>query len=655
MSEIAAWGIFLAPLASFVLIALVIRPFFNRYRQVGGYITILSIAVSLVLSVGALQAVMGSDGKLLEWRAESLGLSIGPLTFTPGLYLDPLTAVMVVVVSLVSLMVQVYSLGYMKGDPGYNRYFAYMSLFTASMLGLVLARNLLQLYVFWELVGLCSYLLIGFWYNRPAAAAAAKKAFLVTRLGDFGFLLAILYLFFHQGAFAANGMNALEIPDIQEAARTGLLATGVITWVALGIFSGAIGKSGQFPLHTWLPDAMEGPTPVSALIHAATMVAAGVFLVARMFPLYEASPAAMNTVAIIGGFTALFAATMGLVVNDVKRVLAYSTISQLGYMMMGLGVGAYGAAIFHLLTHGLFKCLLFLGAGSANHATGTFDMRYMGGLRKRMPVTYVTFLVAALSLAGVFPLAGFWSKDEILAAAFGGGSAVSLLVFLMAAAAVFLTALYIFRAVFMTFHGEFRGGAETDPAPPPGERHVHLAESPLVMVAPMMALAVGSAVAGVLLNPAASPWGLGVVPAHWLSEFLEGHSTTMNLWVAGLSTLLAASGIGVAYLFYGARRVSPDAVAQRVRPLYTLVSRRYYFDELYEGVLVTRVWYRGLCNALEWVDRNMVDGFMDFVGWQGRNWGVGIARLQTGQLQFYGVVFASGIIAIVAAFLLWGR
>ncbi len=655
MSEIAAWGIFLAPLASFVLIALVIRPFFNRYHQVGGYITILSIAVSLVLSVGALQAVIASDGKLLEWRAESLGLSIGPLTFTPGIYLDPLTAVMVVVVSLVSLMVQVYSLGYMKDDPGYNRYFAYMSLFTASMLGLVLARNLLQLYVFWELVGLCSYLLIGFWYNRPAAAAAAKKAFLVTRLGDFGFLLAILYLFFHQGAFAAHGMNALEIPDIHEAARTGLLATGVVTWVALGIFSGAIGKSGQFPLHTWLPDAMEGPTPVSALIHAATMVAAGVFLVARMFPLYEASPAAMNTVAIIGGFTALFAATMGLVMNDVKRVLAYSTISQLGYMMMGLGVGAYGAAIFHLLTHGLFKCLLFLGAGSANHATGTFDMRYMGGLRRRMPVTYVTFLVAALSLAGVFPLAGFWSKDEILAAALGAGGGVSLLVFWMAAAAVFLTAVYIFRAVFMTFHGEFRGGAEADPSPPPGEHHVHLAESPLVMVAPMAILAVGSAVAGFLMNPVAPLWGLGMAPAHWLSEFLEGHAAGMNLVVAGLSTLLAVAGIGVAYLLYGgARRVSPDAVAQRVRPLYTLLSRRYYFDELYEGYVVTRVWYRGLCNALEWVDRNFVDGFMDSVGWQGRNWGVAIARLQTGQLQLYGVVFASGIIAIVAAFLLWG-
>ncbi|MSQ40958.1 MAG: NADH-quinone oxidoreductase subunit L [Dehalococcoidia bacterium] len=654
MSEIAAWGIFLAPLASFALIALVIRPFFNRCDRLSGYVTVLAMVVSLALSVGALQAVMAGDGKPLEWRAESLGLSVGPLTFIPGVYLDPLTAVMVVVVSLVSLMVQVYSLGYMKDDPGYSRYFAYMSLFTASMLGLVLARNLLQLYVFWEMVGLCSYLLIGFWYNRPAAAAAAKKAFLVTRLGDFGFLLAILYLFFHQGVFAVQGMNALEIPDIHEAARTGLLATGVVTWVALGVFVGAMGKSGQFPLHTWLPDAMEGPTPVSSLIHAATMVAAGVFLVARMFPLYEASSAAMNTVAIIGGFTALFAATMGLVANDVKRVLAYSTISQLGYMMMGLGVGAYGAAIFHLLTHGLFKCLLFLGVGSANHATGTFDMRYMGGLRKRMPVTYVTFLVAALSLAGVFPLAGFWSKDEILAAAFHGGSAVSLVVFLMGAAAVFLTAVYIFRAVFMTFHGEFRGGAETDPMPPPGEHHVHLAESPWVMVAPMVALAVGSVVAGFLMNPVAPLWGLGIAPAHWLSEFLEGHAVGMDLGVAGLSTLLAASGIGLAYLLYGARRVSPDAVAQRVRPLYTLVSRRYYFDELYEEYVVTRVWYQGLCNALEWVDRNIVDGFMDFVGWQGRNWGAGIARLQTGQLQLYGVVFASGIIVIMAAFLLWG-
>ena len=656
MSEQAAWAILLAPLASFALIALVIRPFFNQYARVSGYVTTLSIAVSLILSLRALQSVIEQPGAL-GWESHSW-LTIGSLDIGLGILMDPLTAVMVVIVSGVSLVVQVYSQGYMRDDPGYSRYFAFMSLFTASMLGLVLARNIIQLYVFWELVGLCSYLLIGFWYHRPAAAAAAKKAFLVTRLGDLGFLLAILYLFFHQGAFAAEGLNALEVPDMLSETGIALLGAGAVTWLALGILAGAVGKSGQFPLHTWLPDAMEGPTPVSSLIHAATMVAAGVFLVARMFPLYEASAGAMNTVALVGGFTALFAATMGLVMNDIKRVLAYSTISQLGYMMLALGVGAYGAALFHLLTHALFKCLLFLGAGSVNHATGTFDMRYMGGLWRRMPWTYVTFLIAALSLAGVFPLAGFWSKDEVLAEALRGDMAasttVSLVVFGLAVAAVFLTAFYIFRAVFMTFHGEFRGGAETDPNPPEGEQHVHLAESPLVMVVPMVVLGGATVVAGFLVNPVSSAWGLGVVPVHWLSEFLGVHTPSLDLGVAGVSTLLAALGIGLAYVMYGRRQASPGRVPRLVRSVHTLLSRKYYVDELYEGYLVTKAWYRGLCNALDWVDRNMVDALMDGVGWQGRNWGRGIARLQTGQLQLYGVVVSGGVLVILAAFLIWG-
>ena len=651
MSVTAAWAILLAPLASFVLIALVIRPFFNQYARLSGYLTILSLAVSLALSVWALRSVM--DEGPLVWESHAW-LAIGSLDIRLGILMDPLTAVMVVMVSGVSLVVQVYSQGYMRGDPGYSRYYAYMSLFTASMLGLVLAQNLVQLYVFWELVGLCSYLLIGFWYHRPAAAAAAKKAFLVTRLGDFGFLLAVLYLFFHQDAFTAAGMNALSIPDIHAAVAAGLLGTGVVTWLALGVFAGAVGKSAQFPLHTWLPDAMEGPTPVSSLIHAATMVVAGVFLVARMFPLYEASAGAMNTVAIIGGVTAVFAASMGLVMNDIKRVLAYSTISQLGYMMLALGVGAYGAALFHLLTHALFKCLLFLGAGSVNHATGTFDMRYMGGLWRRMPWTYVTFLIAALSLAGLFPLAGFWSKDEVLAGALEATGGVSQLVFWLALLAVFMTAFYISRALFMTFHGEFRGGAEADPDVPAGERRAHLAESPLVMVVPMVVLAVAAVGAGFLVNPVTSAWGLGIVPVHWLSEFLGVKGASFSLGLAASSTLLAVAGFGLAYLMYVARRVSPERVVQPVRPLYTLLFRKYYFDELYEGYVVSRVWYRGLCNVLEWADRNVVDTLVDGIGWHGRNWGRAVARLQTGQVQLYGVAISVGILVILVAFLLWG-
>ncbi|MFQ5860761.1 MAG: proton-conducting transporter membrane subunit, partial [Dehalococcoidia bacterium] len=334
--EAALWAILFLPLASFVLISLVIRPFFNRRSELSGFLTILAIAASFALSLWALQSAVGREGVL--GYGPHRWLTLGDLDFQVGIMLDSLTAIMLVVVTGVSLLIQVYSQGYMLGDPGYSRYFAFMSLFTASMTGLVLASNILQLYVFWELVGLCSYLLIGFWYHRPAAAEAAKKAFLVTRIGDFGFLLAILYLFFHRADFAAQGLDPFVITNIHQMA--GLVQAGTVvafgglglTWLAVGIFAGAAGKSAQFPLHVWLPDAMEGPTPVSALIHAATMVAAGVFLVARFFPLFEASEIATNAVALVGAFTALFAATMGLVMHDIKRVLAYSTISQLGYM-----------------------------------------------------------------------------------------------------------------------------------------------------------------------------------------------------------------------------------------------------------------------------------------------------------------------------------
>ena len=461
ISEPAVWLILFLPLASFLIIGFILRPFFNHLSKLAGYITILAVGGALILSAWAWSSVVSNGGQI-ELASHSW-MKVGNFDFVIGILLDPLTAIMLVVVSGISLLVQVYSVGYMKGDPGYARYYAYMSLFTASMLGLVLANNIIQMFVFWELVGLGSYLLIGFWFDRPTAAAAAKKAFIVTRLGDFGFLLAILYLFFNSGSFEAQGLNPLVVTDIYQAIDLNLIATGVATWIAIGIFAGAVGKSAQFPLHTWLPDAMEGPTPVSALIHAATMVAAGVFLVARFFPLFLMSEVAMNTVAIIGGVTAIFAASMGLVANDIKRVLAYSTISQLGYMMLALGVGAYGPALFHLFTHAFFKALLFLGSGSVNHATGTFDMRYMGGLRKVMPWTYVTFLIGGLSLAGIFPLAGFWSKDEILAHAFGNSEPISQLVFWLALITVFMTAFYMFRVLFMTFEGEYKGGADADP------------------------------------------------------------------------------------------------------------------------------------------------------------------------------------------------
>ena len=654
--QTAVWLIFFLPLGSFLAIALVIRPFYNRHAKLAGELTVLTVASAFALSLWALLSVV-REGRISEGWEPVSWLQVGDINITVGILLDPLTAIMLVVVTGVSLMIQIYSTGYMRGDTSYARYFAYMSLFTASMVGLVVASNIVQLYLFWELVGLCSYLLIGFWYHRPAAAAAAKKAFIVTRLGDFGFLLAILYLVFKADVFSGDALNALDISVINtalpDAAKAGLIGTSVVTWIAIGIFAGAVGKSGQFPLHTWLPDAMEGPTPVSALIHAATMVAAGVFLVARFFPLFEASTVAMNALAIIGGFTAVFAASMALVMNDIKRVLAYSTISQLGYMMLALGIGAYGPAIFHLFTHAFFKVLLFLGAGSVSHATGTFDMRYMGGLRRHMRWTYATFLIGGLSLAGIFPFAGFWSKDEILGHAWGRDGGVSQLVFWLAAVAVVMTAFYIMRAIIMTFEGEFRGGADAESGEAASGARVHLAESPWVMVLPMVVLGVASVLAGFLVNPTTD---LGIVPIHWLTGFLsEGivhlEAVPFNRGLAAVTSLAAVAGIGLAYLIYWSQRVSAQRVAEIMQPAYVLLSRKYYFDELYEGIIAGRVLYRWMAGSLDWADKAIVDGVVRSIDRLGRNVGRAIAQAQTGQLQGYGIAISIGVLAMLGVFI----
>ena len=656
ISEVGVWAIFFLPLAAFLIVSLIVRPFFNNFAYQSGLIAIVAIAGSLALSGWALQSVITEGAPTFtphEW------ITVGSLQINLGLMLDPLSAVMLVVVTGVSLMVQVYSVGYMRDDPGYCRYFAIMSLFTASMIGLVISSNIVQLYVFWELVGVCSYFLIGFWYERPAAAAAAKKAFIVTRIGDFGFLLAILYLFFNASAFGAEGLNALEITDIHIAAGLGLFGSMAITWLAMGIFAGAVGKSAQFPLHVWLPDAMEGPTPVSALIHAATMVAAGVFLVARFFPVFEASSDAMGVVAVVGAFTALFAATMGLVMNDIKRVLAYSTVSQLGYMMAALGVGAYGAAIFHLFNHAFFKALLFMGAGSVNHATGTFDMRYMGGLRRAMPWTYVTMVVGSLSLAGIFPLSGFWSKDEILLHAWRGDSSIDTVVFWLLIVGVFLTAVYAARMVYMTFHGEFRGGIDKEieeraaGSPAGASQGVHLSESPLVMLTPMMILGIASVVSGYLSNPAGFSGGFAGIDAHWLSDFLVSKSE-ISVPLASISVVVAVVGIGVATAIYLRPRVSLEKVGHPFRKVHETVSQKYYMDQLYEKQIVTRGFYGAICGTLDWVDRRIVDNVAEFVGWFSRNIGRAISLFQTGHVQGYGVAISLGVVLILGAFLLWG-
>ena len=658
--ELAVWTILFLPFASFLIIALVVRPFFNDYPGQSALITIVAIAGSLALSAWALYSVVTGGplpGEPGDWSHEWITVghlgSLGSFELRLGLMLDSLTAIMLVVVTGVSLMVQVYSLGYMRGDPGYARYFAIMSLFTASMVGLVISSNVVQLYVFWELVGVCSYLLIGFWYHRPAAVAAAKKAFIVTRIGDFGFLLAILYLFF-------NG-SSLEIADIN--ALKGLPEGMALTWLAVGIFAGAAGKSALFPLHVWLPDAMEGPTPVSALIHAATMVVAGVFLIARFFPVFEASADAMTVVAVVGAFTALFAATMGLVMNDIKRVMAYSTVSQIGYMVAALGIGAYGAALFHLFNHAFFKALLFMGAGSVNHATGTFDMRYMGGLRKVMPWTYGMMVVGSLSLAGIFPLAGFWSKDEILLYAWRGGGSVEQVVFWLLIVGVFLTAFYAFRMVYMTFHGEFRGGIDKeleDQGAPSGASHcVHLAESPVTMLLPMGILAVASLVSGYVANPLGFSGKFLGLESHWFTEFVVSpvaHGVEkFSFPLATVSVGVAAVGVAFATAVYLWPRVSLGRLGRPFGSLHSLLSERYYIDHLYEGQIVSRGFYRGLAASLDWFDRRIVDNVAELAGWFSRNIGRAISLFQTGQVQGYGVAISLGVVLIGGAYLIWGR
>jgi len=500
------------------------------------------------------------------------------------------------------------------------------------------------MFVFWEGVGLGSYLLIGFWFHKPSAANAAKKAFIVTRLGDFGFLAAVLLLYSQTGSFDTETMYKLV--------AAGTLAGTTLTWVAIGIFSGAVGKSAQFPLHVWLPDAMEGPTPVSALIHAATMVAAGVFLVARFYPLFEHSQEAMTVVAVIGAFTTIFAASMGLVMNDIKRVLAYSTISQLGYMMLGLGVGGVAIGIFHLFTHAFFKALLFLGSGSVNHGSGTFDMRLMGGLRKLMPWTYVTFLIGSLSLAGIWPLAGFWSKDEILMAAIANNPVL----FVLAIITVFMTAFYMFRAVFMTFHGEYRGGAEPEHGGHGNSDSHGLQESPMVMVIPLIILAVLSICAGWLNVTGAFSQFMGHGGSHGGTEeinLISGFFGILSHPLPLISLVVALLGIFLAYALYCVKWISAEKIGQVFKPFYIMLSHKYWFDDLYENIIVKKILYNGIFKALAMFDSSVVDGTVNGVAQGTASIGGSLRKLQTGQTQLYAITIAIGIIAIAVCLYLF--
>ena len=541
-------------------------------------------------------------------------------------YVDPLTGVMLLVVTGVGALIHLYSAGYMHDDAGYARYFAYLNLFVFSMVMLVLAGDFLVLYVFWEAVGLCSYLLIGFWYTRPAAAQAGKKAFIVNRVGDFGFGLGIMWLW--------TAVGALDYPTVFKSAAT--LAPATATGIALLLFMGACGKSAQLPLHTWLPDAMEGPTPVSALIHAATMVTAGVYMVARSHALFERSGTALEVVAWVGVATAVFAATIGLVQTDIKRVLAYSTVSQLGYMFAAVGVGAYAAGIFHLVTHAFFKALLFLGAGSVIHGTGgEQDLRRMGGLSSRMVTTTITTTVGGLGLAGVPGLAGFFSKDEILAAVYHANRVMWALLLLGA----FCTAFYTGRVLFLAFYSRPRMSKEA-------AHHVH--ESPPVMTLPLWILALLTVVTGLVLG-APSDAGTrfarflaGVFPIH---EATHGGSVAFMLMV--LSVVVVAAGITLAWFMYMSTPVRPEAIGRPRTLVHAFLLNAWYVDRLYDAAIVRPLLALSgyLARAF---DLGFIDGIVNGLGRAVVGWAAALRRVQTGYVVNYALTMLAGVVLFLA-------
>ncbi|HZX09964.1 MAG TPA: NADH-quinone oxidoreductase subunit L [Acidobacteriota bacterium] len=544
---------------------------------------------------------------------------------------DPLTAVMTMVVSAVGFLIHVYSIGYMAEDRSYSRFFTLMNLFTFSMLLLVMASNIVLMFVGWEGVGFCSYMLIGFWFEKHSAANAGKKAFIVNRIGDAGFLLGMLFIIVNIGS--------TEFVNINNAVAGGSLSSGLVTLIAILLFVGATGKSAQIPLYVWLPDAMEGPTPVSALIHAATMVTAGVYMVARMNVFYTVSEAAGFIVAIIGAITAVYAGTMALTQNDIKRVLAYSTISQIGYMFIGCGVGAYAAGIFHLYTHAFFKSLLFLAAGSVMHAlSGELDMRKMGGLKKYMPYTYPTFLIGAIAIAGVPFLSGFFSKDAILTAAFAKGQYV---VWALGILGAVLTAFYMFRLIFLTFHGKERLDPEV-------KKHIH--ESPPVMTIPLSILAFFSVIAGYI--------GLPVVlgkKVNWFNNFLkplmppihETHLSVGTEWLLILiSIIVALSGIFIAYWFYLKKPDVPHKWVSRFPFLYKLLYNKYYVDEAYNYVFV-RPAIKGSEFVYHKFDLNVIDGAVNGTASGTGFFGKVLSYLQTGFIKDYALVFLLGTIILL--------
>ncbi|MCP8967892.1 NADH-quinone oxidoreductase subunit L [Ectobacillus ponti] len=613
-----AWLIPLFPLVSFALSLLVGK----KLKEATSLISIMLVLLSFAGAVVVLLERLSNGTVKHEWT----WLHLGDKAIQFGFEINALNALMLFIVTLVSLLVHIYSRGYMHGDERFPVFYAYLGLFTFAMLGLVISTNLLQLYIFWELVGLGSFLLVGFYFYKESAKAAAKKAFIMTRIGDVGLFIGMILLFWQVGSF--------NYSDIFAAVKAGDISGTMITLTAILIFVGAMGKSGQFPLHTWLPDAMEGPTPVSALIHAATMVAAGVYLVATMFPLFEASSTAMNVVAIIGGITAIFAASIGLVQTDIKRVLAYSTVSQLGYMMLALGSAGYVAGVFHLTTHAFFKALLFLAAGSVIHAVHTQNIEEMGGLFSKMKTTATLFLIGTMAISGVPLLSGFFSKDEILVAAWEHGNYG---VFTLAVIAAFFTAFYMFRLFFLVFTGKPRGE----------QKGVH--ESPSVMTLPMVVLGVLAVVAGYVNTP----W-FGTFLGDWLTKDApftvhEGHGPA---WIMIVATLVSLTGIGLAYLIYGKGSLSRNWLVGQDSFSYDALKNKYYIDELYGITIVPLT--KGIAHVLQFVETYIVEGLAQVIAGIVKGTSSIGSRLQSGQVQTYGAVMFVGLAVLLVVLVVTG-
>jgi NADH-quinone oxidoreductase subunit L len=670
----------LLPLLGFLLNAAIGR---RLPKAVSGALATGAMGVSFGLAVAAVWQMLGVEpvgGVRAIEQTVYTWIAAGPLHVPFSLRLDPLSSVMILVITGIGTLIHLYSTAYVHDEPDadYARYFSHLNLFAAFMLVLVLGASFPVMFVGWEGVGLCSYLLIGFWFKKPAAADAGKKAFVVNRIGDFGFLLGMFALFAAFGTLDFQAVAARVAPMPVET------SAGLLTAITLLLFLGATGKSAQLPLYVWLPDAMEGPTPVSALIHAATMVTAGVYLIGRNAVLFSHAPITLQVVAVIGCLTALMAATIGLVQHDIKRVLAYSTVSQLGYMFLAMGVGAFGAGIFHLYTHAFFKALLFLGSGAVIHAlAGEQDLRRMGGLKRELPVTYWTFLIGTLAIAGVPLFSGFFSKDEILWQTFAHGHTVLWAVALFTA---FLTATYMFRLVYLAFFGTRRaapapggahetshgGHAPTAAHEPPAAHHgSHLHDAPPAMAIALIVLALGSVFAGYVgvpnsivsggnrieayLEPSFHAPGLAVAAAEGAAPGGEAAeaapSSGAEMTLMALSTLGAFAGIGVAWMFFLARPERAAAAAARFGAFYRLLVGKYFVDEIYDGVIVQPL--KRLSSTVLWrgVDAGLIDGTVNGVGLVVRGWSAVLRRLQTGSVRAYAMSLFAGVVVIVGYYL----